>query len=205
MVEEAGQVLEAHILASLVPSGECYLQVVMTIHLQLRTVRHLICIGDPRQLRPSLATYGMSSIWHPLFTCSSISNVCFSTVHGQRDRKRALQVRPFPHGATVKFSLSDVSDQRPTQDAPNHLAFYPVSLWSSQLRFLMLRASMQRDSLPEARRQRTRVQVSRRAGCAEGRLLLQSSAQGERDRRLGLKIQYIRGKMGQPVRCELVI
>ncbi|KXN84450.1 NFX1-type zinc finger-containing protein 1, partial [Leucoagaricus sp. SymC.cos] len=40
MVEEAGQVLEAHILASLVSS-----------------VHHLICIGDPRQLRPSLATY----------------------------------------------------------------------------------------------------------------------------------------------------
>ncbi|KXN87132.1 NFX1-type zinc finger-containing protein 1 [Leucoagaricus sp. SymC.cos] len=43
MVEEAGQVLEAHILASLVSS-----------------VHHLICIGDPRQLRPSLATYTLS-------------------------------------------------------------------------------------------------------------------------------------------------
>ncbi|KAI0261395.1 hypothetical protein BC834DRAFT_478813 [Gloeopeniophorella convolvens] len=43
MVEEAGQVLEAHILASLVPS-----------------VEHLICIGDPRQLRPTLATFALS-------------------------------------------------------------------------------------------------------------------------------------------------
>ncbi|KAJ3559292.1 hypothetical protein NP233_g11303 [Leucocoprinus birnbaumii] len=43
MVEEAGQVLEAHILTSLVSS-----------------VHHLICIGDPRQLRPSLATYTLS-------------------------------------------------------------------------------------------------------------------------------------------------
>ncbi|KXN82337.1 NFX1-type zinc finger-containing protein 1 [Leucoagaricus sp. SymC.cos] len=43
MVEEAGQVLEAHILASLVSS-----------------VHHLICIGDPLQLRPSLATYALS-------------------------------------------------------------------------------------------------------------------------------------------------
>ncbi|KAL1734067.1 hypothetical protein EV714DRAFT_203327 [Schizophyllum commune] len=43
MVEEAGQVLEAHILASLVPS-----------------VQHLIEIGDPQQLRPTLATYGLS-------------------------------------------------------------------------------------------------------------------------------------------------
>ncbi|KAH9007625.1 hypothetical protein EDB83DRAFT_2236280 [Lactarius deliciosus] len=43
MVEEAGQVLEAHILASLVPS-----------------VEHLICIGDPKQLRPNLATFPLS-------------------------------------------------------------------------------------------------------------------------------------------------
>ncbi|GBE80241.1 hypothetical protein SCP_0214510 [Sparassis crispa] len=43
MVEEAGQVLEAHILTSLVSS-----------------VHHLICIGDPQQLRPSLATYSLS-------------------------------------------------------------------------------------------------------------------------------------------------
>ncbi|KAJ3560209.1 hypothetical protein NP233_g10990 [Leucocoprinus birnbaumii] len=43
MVEEAGQVLEAHILTSLGSS-----------------VHHLICIGDPCQLRPSLATYTLS-------------------------------------------------------------------------------------------------------------------------------------------------
>lgn len=40
VVEEAGQVLEAHVLGSLVPS-----------------VEHLILIGDPLQLRPSLANY----------------------------------------------------------------------------------------------------------------------------------------------------
>lgn len=40
MVEEAGQVLEAHILGSLVPS-----------------VEHLILIGDPLQLRPTLNNY----------------------------------------------------------------------------------------------------------------------------------------------------
>jgi superfamily I DNA and/or RNA helicase len=44
LVEEAGQVLEAHILASLVPS-----------------VEHLICIGDPLQLRPTLNNYGAYS------------------------------------------------------------------------------------------------------------------------------------------------
>ncbi|GAV98679.1 protein [Lentinula edodes] len=43
VVEEAGQVLEAHILASLVPS-----------------VQHLICIGDPQQLRPNITNYDLS-------------------------------------------------------------------------------------------------------------------------------------------------
>ncbi|KAI0043384.1 hypothetical protein FA95DRAFT_405685 [Auriscalpium vulgare] len=43
MVEEAGQVLESHILSALVPS-----------------VEHLICIGDPQQLRPTLATFSLS-------------------------------------------------------------------------------------------------------------------------------------------------
>ena len=44
LVEEAGQVLEAHVLGSLVPS-----------------VQHLILIGDPLQLRPTLNNYCTSS------------------------------------------------------------------------------------------------------------------------------------------------
>ncbi|KAI0930201.1 hypothetical protein AcV5_006978 [Taiwanofungus camphoratus] len=43
LVEEAGQVLEAHVLGSLVP-----------------TVQHLILIGDPLQLRPTLNNYSLS-------------------------------------------------------------------------------------------------------------------------------------------------
>ncbi|KAG1904255.1 uncharacterized protein F5891DRAFT_1206968, partial [Suillus fuscotomentosus] len=43
LVEEAGQVLEAHVLGSLVPS-----------------IEHLIMIGDPLQLRPTLNNYSMS-------------------------------------------------------------------------------------------------------------------------------------------------
>ncbi|KAG8998674.1 hypothetical protein FRB90_012253 [Tulasnella sp. 427] len=43
IVEEAGQVLEAHILASLVPS-----------------IEHLILIGDPLQLRPTIENYQLS-------------------------------------------------------------------------------------------------------------------------------------------------
>ena len=42
MVEEAGQVLEAHVLGSLVPS-----------------VEHLILIGDPLQLQPTLNNFSM--------------------------------------------------------------------------------------------------------------------------------------------------
>ncbi|KAG8904211.1 hypothetical protein FRC01_008831, partial [Tulasnella sp. 417] len=43
VVEEAGQVLEAHIIASLVPS-----------------IEHLILIGDPLQLRPTIENYQLS-------------------------------------------------------------------------------------------------------------------------------------------------
>ncbi|THU97835.1 P-loop containing nucleoside triphosphate hydrolase protein [Dendrothele bispora CBS 962.96] len=43
VVEEAGQVLEAHILGSLVPS-----------------IQHMILIGDPLQLRPTLNNYALS-------------------------------------------------------------------------------------------------------------------------------------------------
>lgn len=41
LVEEAGQVLEAHVLGCLVD-----------------TIQHLILIGDPLQLRPGINTYG---------------------------------------------------------------------------------------------------------------------------------------------------
>ena len=46
IVEEAGQVLEAHVLGSLVDS-----------------VEHLVLIGDPLQLRPTLNNYGMLLIF----------------------------------------------------------------------------------------------------------------------------------------------
>lgn len=48
LVEEAGQVLESHVLGSLVES-----------------VEHLILIGDPQQLRPTLNNYCTLQIyWH---------------------------------------------------------------------------------------------------------------------------------------------
>ena len=45
LVEEAGQVLEAHILGALVPS-----------------IQHVILIGDPQQLRPTINNYGMQQM-----------------------------------------------------------------------------------------------------------------------------------------------
>jgi superfamily I DNA and/or RNA helicase len=42
VIEEAGQVLEAHVLATLFPS-----------------IQHIIAIGDPQQLRPTVNSYGI--------------------------------------------------------------------------------------------------------------------------------------------------
>ncbi|CCM04279.1 uncharacterized protein FIBRA_06450 [Fibroporia radiculosa] len=60
MVEEAGQVLEAHILTSLVPSGNPEYVFFVSAGLTSLVVKHLICIGDPQQLRPTLATFALS-------------------------------------------------------------------------------------------------------------------------------------------------
>jgi hypothetical protein len=59
MVEEAGQVLEAHILSSLVPSG-AFQAITSWLHGSSlpNVVEHLICIGDPQQLRPTVSTFG---------------------------------------------------------------------------------------------------------------------------------------------------
>jgi len=61
LVEEAGQVLEAHILGSLVPS-----------------VQHLIMIGDPLQLHPTIRNPREPSIGL-VFCLSDFNN---SIIHG---------------------------------------------------------------------------------------------------------------------------
>lgn len=62
LVEEAGQVLEAHSLAALVPS-----------------IQHMILIGDPKQLRPTLNNFGRCYYGpHP----SLHSESSLSVVHG---------------------------------------------------------------------------------------------------------------------------
>ena len=62
MVEEAGQVLESHIISALVESGLSVLYVYMILSLMIISisfpVEHLICIGDPEQLRPTLTNFG---------------------------------------------------------------------------------------------------------------------------------------------------
>jgi superfamily I DNA and/or RNA helicase len=71
LVEEAGQVLEAHILGSLVPS-----------------VQHLIMIGDPLQLRPTINNYREPSM--VLVHCLSDCNE--SILHGPPHREANLSI-----------------------------------------------------------------------------------------------------------------
>lgn len=71
LVEEAGQVLEAHILGSLVPS-----------------VQHLIMIGDPLQLRPTINNYRESSI----VLVPGLSDCHESILHGPSHWKANLSI-----------------------------------------------------------------------------------------------------------------
>ena len=68
LVEEAGQVLEAHVLGSLVPS-----------------VQHLILIGDPLQLRPTLNNY-CACYHYRTSGLSSSSLFLHSSFYGQPER-----------------------------------------------------------------------------------------------------------------------
>jgi len=92
MVEEAGQVLEAHILASLVPSGTFYTTSVWLRGSPLSdVVEHLICIGDPQQLRPTVSTFSESpalvvtkglTLWKPCQWTADLARSCTSlTAH----------------------------------------------------------------------------------------------------------------------------
>jgi AAA domain len=80
LVEEAGQVLEAHILGSLVPS-----------------VEHLIMIGDPLQLRPTINNYRKLCIHQFL----ALSDPNESVLHGPSYRKATLPIRSIAHGTAV--------------------------------------------------------------------------------------------------------
>ena len=85
LVEEAGQVLEAHILGSLVPS-----------------IEHMILIGDPLQLRPTLNNY--CGYW-------SILSIVAVTPHTARlvlsmDSKQGSQLYRFDMSLMERLSSS---------------------------------------------------------------------------------------------------
>ena len=65
IVEEAGQVLEAHILASLVDS-----------------VEHLVLIGDHLQLRPNINNYSKLAFFRTAMLTNSIIALSMSSRHG---------------------------------------------------------------------------------------------------------------------------
>ena len=72
LVEEAGQVLEAHVLGSLVDS-----------------IEHLILIGDPLQLRPTLNNYGtvdQMASWLKM----DLTNNNVSALDGSSDKRKDI-------------------------------------------------------------------------------------------------------------------
>jgi superfamily I DNA and/or RNA helicase len=95
LVEEAGQVLEAHILGSLVPS-----------------VEHLILIGDPLQLRPTLNNYGELVLYSTICYATNLIYIALSM-----DNKRGKQLFKFDMSlmerlATNGLSMSQLNVQR---------------------------------------------------------------------------------------------
>jgi superfamily I DNA and/or RNA helicase len=102
LVEEAGQVFEAHILGSLVPS-----------------VEHLILIGDPLQLRPTLNNF-----------CSCLSDSSAAKIDVplalSMDSRRGRQLFRFDMSlmerlATSGLSMSQIDVQRRMRPAISNL------------------------------------------------------------------------------------
>lgn len=105
LVEEAGQVLEAHILGSLVPS-----------------VQHMILIGDPLQLRPSINNYGTSTIYRSMV----YTHLILSAIRGAQEREQAVQVRHVVDGASVQLGVPDVADRRSATNEARYRRFGQV-------------------------------------------------------------------------------
>jgi superfamily I DNA and/or RNA helicase len=96
LVEEAGQVLEAHVLGSLVPS-----------------VEHLILIGDPQQLRPNLKNYCTLMAAFKQHICHADSSLIALSM----DNKRGKQLFKFDMSlmerlATNGLAMSQINVQR---------------------------------------------------------------------------------------------
>ena len=128
MVEEAGQVLEAHILASLVPSGVSRTYPLFWPHCFRDSVHHLICIGDPRQLRPSLATYSVLNIFHSMnerWHAEFFSALSVESAVGRELYKfdRSLMERL----SDAQFPMSQINVQRRMRPEISHLIRYVYS------------------------------------------------------------------------------
>ena len=111
LVEEAGQVLEAHILGSLVPS-----------------IEHLIMIGDPFQLRPTINTYGTHTSLSPRKIRPRIYRwVSRRPFHGSQVGKKDIQIRHVPYGTSFFFWALYVSNWCATSHASGDFKSYSVS------------------------------------------------------------------------------
>ncbi|GJJ08048.1 hypothetical protein Clacol_002255 [Clathrus columnatus] len=102
MVEEAGQVLEAHVITALVPS-----------------VQHLICIGDPQQLRPTLATFCSS------FPFSMLSTSYFGLIALSMDSEQGNNLFKFDRSLMERLAdgglpMTQINIQRRMRPTISH-------------------------------------------------------------------------------------
>jgi superfamily I DNA and/or RNA helicase len=96
IVEEAGQVLEAHVLAALVPS-----------------IAQVIMIGDPLQLRPNLVNYSTFGRFHQINRRKiSLSALVYYLVHSYSsielsvDNPRTGKIYRFDQSLMERLSTS---------------------------------------------------------------------------------------------------
>ena len=107
VVEEAGQVLEAHILSTLMPS-----------------VEHLVMIGDPKQLRPTISNYReFENCFESI--CVSISNITDISMDSKKGSTfykfdRSLMERLSDNG----FPMSCINVQRRMRPSISSLIRY---------------------------------------------------------------------------------
>lgn len=92
VIEEAGQVLEAHVLATLFP-----------------TVQHVIAIGDPLQLRPNINRYGMRL---PCQNENRLIMIDFSAEHRTGGQLYNFDISLMERLARQGFPMSQLQIQR---------------------------------------------------------------------------------------------
>ena len=115
LVEEAGQVLEAHVLGSLVP-----------------TVQHMILIGDPLQLRPTIenfCTLNRPSLWHMTF----MFPIALSMDHHLGGELYRFDMSLMERLSSSGFSMSQINVQRRMRPQVSNLVRYVVQTNSPAL------------------------------------------------------------------------